>query len=655
MVTFLAWLIPLLPFLAFWLILFFGRRLPGQGAYVAIGAMLASAVLALGVFFRLLGEAAPLRSTLEWLVLGAQPLALGIQVDALGAVMLLVVTVVGSAIFIYSVGYMHGDPRYPRFFAYVSLFAASMLLLVLADNFLFLYVGWELVGLCSYLLIGFWFERPAAARASMKAFITTRIGDVFFFAGILLVFFNLGTLGFAETFEAVERGRLGGTLLTAIALLLFGGAVGKSAQVPLHVWLPDAMEGPTPVSALIHAATMVAAGVYMVARLFLIFFSSPGHTALAAVAWIGGVSAFMAATIAVVQDDIKRVMAYSTISQLGYMMLGLGVLGYTAGVFHLMTHAFFKALLFLAAGSVIHAMGTNDIKQMGGLARVMPSTYWTMLIGGLALAGVFPFAGFWSKDEILTEAWHTNPPLFYLGLVTSFITALYVMRLMYYTFLGTPRWAPAHGATDHGHQSPAVHPHESPRVMTGPLWFLAFFAAFVGFVGAPFLGSPFGRFVRFGEEAAGTFDLRIAVISTAVALAGIGAAAALYRWRWVSPAAVRRAFQPFSTWAERKYYFDEVYQWTVVRGTVWTSRVLRVFDVYVVDGLVNLIGVALVALTRLYRVFDLYVVDGVVNLVGWVAKALGGGLRMVQTGRAENYLLVIAIGVILLIIGGLVR
>ncbi len=651
MVTSLAWLIPLFPFLAFWLIVFFGRRLPGQGAYVAIGAMLASAVLALGVFLQVLGGAGPLRSTLEWLVLGGRPLALGIQVDALGAVMLLVVTVVGSAIFIYSVGYMHGDPRYPRFFAYLSLFAASMLLLVLADNFLFLYVGWELVGLCSYLLIGFWFERPAAARASMKAFITTRVGDVFFFAGILLLFFTLGTLSFDQTFAAVRDGRLGGGVLLAAALLLFGGAVGKSAQVPLHVWLPDAMEGPTPVSALIHAATMVAAGVYMVARLFLLFAQTPEHTALTVVAWVGGISAFMAATIAVVQDDIKRVMAYSTISQLGYMMLGLGVLGYAAGVFHLMTHAFFKALLFLAAGSVIHAMGTNDMKQMGGLARVMPSTYWTMLVGGLALAGIFPFAGFWSKDEILTEAWHHSPPLFYLGLVTSFVTAFYVMRMMFYTFLGEPRWA-AHGTG--GHHG-GVHPHESPRVMTGPLWFLACGAALLGFLGAPFLGNPFGRFLHAGEETAATFDLRIALISTAVALAGMAAAAVLYRWRWLSPAAVRRAFQPFSTWAERKYYFDEVYQWTVVRGTVWTSRALRVFDVYVVDGLVNLVGLALVALTRLYRVFDLYVVDGVVNLIGWVAKALGGALRFVQTGRAENYLLVIAIGVILLILGGLVR
>ena len=663
--TLLPWLIPLLPLLAFAWIIFLGRRVPGQGAYAAVGAMVISAVLSLILFARVRGGEV-LHSAVTWLILGDQSLTLGLQVDPLTAVMLLVVTVVGSMIFIYSIGYMHGDPRYPRFFAYMSLFAASMLLLVLADNFLFLYVGWELVGLCSYLLIGFWFERPAAARASLKAFVTTRIGDVFMFAGILLIFFNLRTLGFAETFEAVERGELAGPLLLAIALLLFGGAVGKSAQVPLHVWLPDAMEGPTPVSALIHAATMVAAGVYMVARLFLVFVASPEHGALTAVAWVGGISALMAATIAITQDDIKRVMAYSTISQLGYMMLGLGVLGYTAGVFHLMTHAFFKALLFLGAGSVIHAMGTNDMKVMGGLARVMPSTYWTMWVGGLALAGIFPLAGFWSKDEILTEAFHNNPPLFYIGLVTSFVTAFYVMRMMQYTFLGEPRWggpvAAAHGHAGAGgghsiagsHEA-SVHPHESPRVMTGPLWFLAFFAAFVGFAGAPFLGNPFHAFVHVEVAEAVPFNLRVAGLSTLAALLGLGAAGVIYRWRWVSSGAVRRAFEPFSTWAEHKYYFDDLYGVIVIRPVLWATRVLRVFDLYVIDGLVNLIGIAVVWLTRLYRVFDLYVVDGLVNLIGWFTRAVGGVLRYVQTGRAQNYLLVIALGVILLILGGLMR
>jgi NADH-quinone oxidoreductase subunit L len=651
-----AWLIPLLPFLAFWLIIFFGRRLPGRGAYVAIGAMLLAAAASLRLFIHLAGGGEAVHSRLDWLVLGDRALAVGIQVDALTSVMLLVVTVVGSMIFIYSVGYMHGEARYPRFFAYMSLFAASMLLLVLADNFLFLYIGWELVGLCSYLLIGFYFDRPAAARASLKAFIVTRIGDVFMFAGILLIFFTLGTLGFEETFAAVEEGRLSGGLLTTAALLLFGGAVGKSAQVPLHVWLPDAMEGPTPVSALIHAATMVAAGVYLVARLFGLFFTSPGQ-ALLVVAWIGGITALMAATIGVVQDDIKRVLAYSTISQLGYMMLGLGVLGYTAGVFHLMTHAAFKALLFLGAGSVIHAMGTNDIKQMGGLARVMPSTYWTFLIGTLALAGVFPFAGFWSKDEILVEAFAHNLPLFVIGEVTAFLTAFYMMRVVFYTFTGAPRWA---GAGTHGGQGSAGHgahaaPHESPRVMTGPLWVLAIFSAFIGFVGAPFLGNPFHKFIHTEGVEGAAFNLVVAAISTAVALGGIVVAAGLYRWRVISPATVRRAFLPFPALAERKYYFDELYAWAVVRPVMWSTRVLRVFDLYVIDGLVNLLGAVVVWLTRLYRVFDLYVVDGLVNLLAWVTGRIGAGLRYIQTGRAENYLLVIAIGVILIIIGGLVR
>jgi NADH-quinone oxidoreductase subunit L len=293
------------------------------------------------------------------------------------------------------------------------------------------------------------------------------------------------------------------------------------------------------------------------------------------------------------------------------------------------------------------------MKEMGGLAPVMPSTYWTMLIGGLALAGIFPFAGFWSKDEILTEAWHNSPALFSLGLVTSFVTAFYVMRMMHYTFLAAPRWAHTAHAAGSGHAAPT--PRESPRVMTVPLWFLAFFAAVLGLAGAPFFGNPFHAFVHFEAAEGVPFSLLVAGASTAAALLGLAAAAALYRWRWVAPGAVHRIFEPFSTWAERKYYFDDLYQWTVVRGTVWVSQVLRVFDLYVVDGLVNLIGLTVVWLTRLYRVFDLYVVDGVVNLIGWATKTVGGALRVIQTGRAENYLLVIAVGVILLIIGGLVR
>ncbi len=638
-----AWLIPLLPFIAFWVILFRGRRLPGEGAYVAVGALGLSCCLALVILGQVLA-AGRYEATFVWAALGGQAFQIGYAVDPLTAVMLFVVTGVGSLIFIYYIGYMHGDPRYPLFFAYLSLFAASMLTLVLAKDFLLFYAGWEGVGLCSYLLIGFWFERPAAARASLKAFVTTRVGDFFMFLGILLIFFTVGSLQFGAVFQAVEAGRLAGPLLTLAAVLIYGGAVGKSAQVPLHVWLPDAMEGPTPVSALIHAATMVAAGVYMVARTYPLFFSSPNQTALTVVAYVGGITAIMAATIGIVQDDIKRVLAYSTISQLGYMMLGLGVLGYTAGVFHLVTHAFFKALLFLAAGSVIHAMQTNDMKQMGGLAKPMRTTYVTMLIGALALAGVPPFAGFWSKDEILLETYHHDRILFYLGAVGAFVTAFYVFRMIFYTFTGSLR---SHGA----------HPHESPKVMTVPLGILAGFSALIGLLGAPWpvVGNLFHRFVHFGAGQAGPFDPRFAALSTGIAGAGILAAAVVYHWGWVSSATLRRTLAPLYSLLVHKYWWDEFYSYTVVRPVLWVARCLRTFDVYVIDGAVNAIGIVFVWLSRLYRVFDLYVVDGVVNFVGWLATATGGVLRHIQTGRAQNYLLLIALGVIALALIGITR
>jgi len=636
-----AWVIPLLPFVAFGLLIAFGRRLPGEGAYIAIGALGLSAVISLGILGQVLGGAR-YEANIVWATFHQRVVEVGYAVDALTAVMLFVVTVVGTLIFIYSIGYMYGDPRYSRFFAYMSLFAGSMLLLVLANNFLLLYVGWELVGLCSYLLIGFWFERPAAARASMKAFITTRIGDFFMFLGVLLLFATTSSLRFNALADLAATHAVAGATVTLAAVLIFGGAVGKSAQVPLHVWLPDAMEGPTPVSALIHAATMVAAGVYLVARTYPLFFASPGHEALTIVAYIGGITALMAASIGVVQNDIKRVLAYSTISQLGYMMMGLGLLGYTAGVFHLMTHAFFKALLFLAAGSVIHAMGTNDIKQMGGLARIMPVTYWTMVVGALALAGIPPFAGFWSKDEILAEAFHHSPILFAMGALGAFLTAFYVFRMIFYTFAGEL-------------QSHDAHPHESPQVMTVPLVVLAIGSAIIGFIGAPFFANPFARFIHFEGIEALPFDGALALVSTVIALAGIGAAAALYRWRWVSSSALRRTFEPLYVAAVHKYWWDELYQATVIRGTLASAQALRVFDLYVIDGAVNAVGFAIVWTARLYRVFDLYVVDGAVNLVGWIATTLGGTLRYAQTGRPQNYLLVIALGIILLVAVGALR
>src|SRR5256712_341900 len=532
-------LIPLLPFLAFWRIVFGGRRLPGDGAYVAVGALALSGLLSLVILGQVM-FGGRYQASMVWAALGDRTLTVGYAVDPLSAVMLFVVTVVGSLIFVYSIGYMRGDPRYPRFFAYLSLFAASMLLLVLANNFLVLYAGWELVGLCSYLLIGFWFERPAAARASMKAFVTTRVGDFFMFLGILLLFFTVGSLQFDAVFAAVQT--------------------------------------------------------------------------------------------------------YSTISQLGYMMLGLGVLGYTAGVFHLMTHAFFKALLFLAAGSVIHAMNTNDIKEMGGLAKVMPVTYVTMLVGGLALAGVPPFAGFWSKDEILLEAYHHDRTLFYLGAAGAFVTAFYVFRMIFFTFPGSLR-------------SHEAHPHESPRVMAIPPIILAAFSGAIGLVGAPWpvVGNAFHRVVHFEGDEGAPFDLNFAAISPAIAGAGILAAAVVYRWRWVSSAMLRRTLAPLYAVLVHKYWWDEFYVFTVVRPVVWVARQLRTFDIYVIDGAVNAVGIIFVWLSRLYRVFDLYVVDGAVNLVGWLARATGGALRHVQTGRAQNYLLVLALGVIVLAVIGVSR
>jgi NADH-quinone oxidoreductase subunit L len=642
----LAWLIPILPLVAFAIITAMGDRAPGRGAYVAIGAMGLAAIISIGIFLQMMGHPEPHEVNIRWMLLKDVPLDLGIQVDQLTTLMLLVVTVVGSMIFIYSIGYMHGDPRYHRFFAYLSLFAFSMLFLVLANNLVFLYVGWELVGLSSYLLIGYYFERPSAAAASMKAFITNRVGDFFMFLGILLVFVHTNTFRFTEIFAKVESGALdavtigGLPLLTVAAICLFGGAVGKSAQFPLHTWLPDAMEGPTPVSALIHAATMVAAGVYMVARLFGIFHASA--SALEVVAYIGGVTALGAATIGVTQNDIKRVLAYSTISQLGLMIMGLGVGGYTAGMFHLTTHAFFKALLFLGAGSVIHAMHTNDIKQMGGLGKVMPHTYRTFLIGTLALAGIFPFAGFWSKDEILLEALHHHPIFFALGALTSFLTAFYMFRVIFYTFPGKSR-------------SPRAHPHESPRVMTTPLWVLAVFSIVIGFVGAPFLGNPFHRFIHFEGLEAVPFDVVLAAGSLMIAAAGILAAAVVYHWKVVPSETLRKAAGPLYTLVANKYYVDEFYQIVFVNGLMAIGRALRTFDVYVVDGIVNLFGLLGLVLARLYRVFDQYVVDGIVNLLGWIVKTAGGWLRYVQTGRAQNYLLAIALGVIIVLAAGLFR
>ena len=617
-----AWLIPLVPLAAFVAIIFRGERLPGRGAYVSIAAIVLAGLAGLQVFGEVATAGARADLTYRWATLGNRPLVVGFVVDPLSAVMLAMVGIVASLITIYSVGYMRGDPRYPRFFAYLSLFQFSMLFLVLADNFLFMYAGWELVGLCSYLLIGFWFERPPAARAALKAFITTRVGDFSMMIGILIFFLHTGTLSFTGIFQGIQAGQIGGPLLTLAAVLVFGGAVGKSAQVPLQVWLPDAMEGPTPVSALIHAATMVAAGVYLVARTYPLFLLSTGRDALWVVAWIGGITAFLGATMGLVEDDIKRVLAYSTMSQLGYMFMGLGVLGYSAGMFHLITHAFFKALLFLGAGSIIHAVATNDMKAMGGLGRTMPVTFWTFLVGTLALTGIPPFSGFFSKDAILVAAFAQSKALWAIGTVGAFITALYMGRLMWYTFAGSYRGA-AEGP-DPGGGHGGAHPHERRSVMTLPLVILAGCTVFLGF-----LEHPFGEFVRFPGVEPPPGSAGLVAFSVLVALAGWAAAAAIYPWRLVSSAALRQRFAWLYTILVHRYFFDDVYRWVFLgAGSV---------------------------LVLIAGAFDRYVVDGLVNAVAWLTGRAGWVLRYVQTGREENYLLLIFLGLVVIVLVRLIR
>ncbi len=621
------WWIPIWPLLGFLWNAFFGRRtgkrLVGAVACGSVGLSLFFSLLAV---WQLLGLPEGARRVEQvvapWISAGSFQADWGLLLDPLSAVMILVVSGVGFLIHIYSIGYMHEDTDYPRFFTYLNLFAFSMLMLVLANNYLLLYVFWEGVGLCSYLLIGFWFEKKSAADAGKKAFIVNRVGDFGFGLGVMLLWTTLGTLQYGPAFAAAEKQLVaGGGVVTAITLLLFLGATGKSAQIPLFVWLPDAMEGPTPVSALIHAATMVTAGVYMVARSAPLFNLAP--VSLEVVAWIGALTAVFAATIALVQTDIKRIIAYSTISQLGYMFLGCGVGAYSAAIFHLMTHAFFKALLFLGAGSVIHGLsGEQDLRKMGGLRRHMPVTAWTFLIAALANAGVFPLAGFWSKDAILYGALASGHlAVWALGAAGAFLTAFYMLRCYYLAFEGRSRVE-----TEAAH-----HLHESPRVMTVPLMILAAFAAVVGFVGVPPEHGVYDRLVAplfaAGEveaHAAPVGVLAAAVLSLAIALVGIWVATRFYVWE---PEAAERLAAKFP-WIYRvllnKYYVDEGYDWLVVepirRGALW-----------------------------LWRRFDEPVVDGSVNGVGALVQIGSRWLRRTQTGYVMNYALSFILGVVVIL------
>jgi len=619
------WLVPVWPLLGFLVNGFFGRRIGKKAVgLIACGSvglsLLASLLLAAGLL-ALPPEARRVTQVVApWIGAGNFQADWGLLLDPLSAVMILVVSGVGFLIHVYSIGYMHEDRDYPRFFTYLNLFTFSMLMLVLADNYLLLYVFWEAVGLCSYLLIGFWFEKKSAADAGKKAFIVNRVGDFGFALGVMLVWTSLGTLRYDQVFaSASAQLPAGGALVTAITLLLFVGATGKSAQLPLYVWLPDAMEGPTPVSALIHAATMVTAGVYMVARSAPLFALAP--LSLSVVAWIGGLTAVFAATIALVQNDIKRIVAYSTISQLGYMFLGCGVGAYASAIFHLMTHAFFKALLFLGAGSVIHGLsGEQDIRRMGGLRKHMPITAWTFLIAALANAGIFPLAGFWSKDEILYGAMAGgHAGVWALGAGGAFLTAFYMLRCYYVVFEGPSR-VDAHAAH---------HLHESPAVMTVPLVILAVFAALVGFVGYPPEHGAYHQFVEpafavargVQAHAAPVGEVPMAVVSLAIAVAGLLAATRFYVWRPETPARMVERYPEAYRVLLNKYYVDELYDALFVepirRGSLW-----------------------------LWRRFDELVIDGSVNGVGAVIRLGSGALRRVQTGYVMNYVLSFIVGVV---------
>jgi NADH-quinone oxidoreductase subunit L len=622
-----------LPLLGALVLLFFGKRIGRMAGHLASGAMAISFALSLFTFGQMLGTDAEHRAQtfhlFDWITSGRFAAGIDLTVDQLSILMLLVVTGVGTLIHIYSIGYMEGDERYHRFFAYLNLFAASMLLLVLAENVLLLYVGWEGVGLCSYLLIGFWFERPSASNAAKKAFIVNRIGDFAFLLGLLLLFSLIGSLSISAINEHIlDFGKSGPTMLsrapggtpglaTIAALLLFAGATGKSAQVPLYVWLPDAMEGPTPVSALIHAATMVTAGVYMVIRMSGVFEAS-GGAALAVVGWIGAITALLAALMAATEYDIKRVLAYSTISQLGYMFLANGVHAYSAGMFHLITHAFFKALMFLGAGAVMHALaGETDMRKMGGLRKVMPVTGLTFLAGWLAISGVFPLAGFWSKDAILASAWAEGEyALWAMGIATAALTAFYMSRLYFRVFEG--RLKVPHG----------IHVHDAPPTMAAALLPLGVLSVVGGVINLPGLLTLEHFLVPVVGEShvpSGLTPWVLAGGALLVAAAGIAFAYSLYRTRagGVRRRVVKRRYWWLIKPARDKFYVDDLYgRFIVLPGKRFAQFCASVLDRNVVDA--------------------------VVNGTGRLVAGLSEGVRKVQTGYVRSYAATFFLGVVVI-------
>ena len=659
----------------------FSKRTAGL---VATGAMAIAFLLSATAFIQLLGSTERYYkvTVASWIPpipletangIGSFEVPWAFTLDPLSGMMLLVVTGIGFLIHVYSIGYIDHEPRggVARFFCYLNLFCFFMLILVLGSSFLVMFVGWEGVGLCSYLLIGYWYTKKSASDAGKKAFIVNRIGDWGFILGIFLIFFTFGTLDFREVAEAAsampaETAAVGFGVVSLICLFLFIGATGKSAQIPLYVWLPDAMEGPTPVSALIHAATMVTAGVYMVCRNAVLFTHAP--QVMEIVAAIGAVTALMAATIGLVQTDIKRVLAYSTVSQLGYMFLATGVGAFAAAAFHLMTHAFFKALLFLGSGSVIHAMNEEqDMRRMGGLRQHLPVTFVTMCIGAVAIAGIPPLSGFFSKDEILYRTFLHSKLLWGIGVVTAAMTAFYMFRLINMTFFGRyrgPEPDPAgHGPGDGdaaGHAHAWHGPHESPRLMTGPLVVLAVGAVFAGFLGVPaalggnnmiehFLEPSFtaGAAAHAGEvhHISHTAELGLMALSVLIAVGGILFACRNYVWRPDEADRLAARLAGTHRLLTNKYYVDELYDATVVQGTMSGAQNFWRFDGAVVDGAVNGTGWFTRASSVVSHVLDKYVVDGLVNLVGWICREGSYGFRRVQTGLIQNYAFATLVGV----------
>ncbi len=581
--------------------------------------------------------------SVTWFRFGIYQTELGVLIDGLSSLMLIVVCLVSLLVQIYSLGYMHGEPRFKRYYAYLSFFTFSMLVLVVANNLLQMFVGWELVGVASYLLIGFYFEKESAASAGKKAFITTKLGDLGFFIGIMTVFSLLGTLNFGQLSGRVSEGLISSAMCSFIALCLFCGAAGKSAQFPLFIWLPDAMEGPTPVSALIHAATMVAAGIFMIARTYFIY--QHGPFAMEVLAAIGLLTAFMAASMALVANDIKRVLAFSTVSQLGYMTLALGVGGRTAGIFHLTTHAFFKALLFLGAGSVIHAVHTNDIREMGGLSKKMLWTFWTFTFAWIAISGIWPFAGFFSKDMILEAVYESGHYFyFYAAVFVAFMTAFYMTRLYLLVFVTEPR-----------DQEKFVHAHESPATMLWPLSILAVLSLISGlaFHYGIDLHSLLGEAGHAAEEAVqgGGHALQmpawfVPAISSAAAVAGILLSFIFYASSNNAMADnLAKSLRPVHQLLARRYYLDEFFIYGFVKPGDALARALSNFDQNIFDRW-GIDGVAILTLqiAKIKDWFDRNIIDGLVNLWGNVAQVLSFILSKLQTGMVQNYLLVVVLG-----------